>query len=188
MENSYAAYTLTEIFNRIWFRELGIWKRFYSMKDLYIKDRLLKQRIHKWPHECSRDCKYMAEKYVYPTKLKRTPVYLVHRGRNTFSFTITLYCRRVYSASRCSDLHHAKHLWSQLRYTMYINQDRFLPRTKNRYRRKILTGKRQNTMSARGRVNKQQSILQLCKCTEPTDSADNMMCVFIPECWGFLSR
>lgn len=48
----------------------------------------MKQRIHKWLQECSSNSKYMAEKYVYPTKMKRIPVDLVHRGRNTFSFTI----------------------------------------------------------------------------------------------------
>lgn len=58
-----------------------------------MKDLFLKQRIHKWLQECFSNCKYMTEKYVYPTKLKRTPVDLVHRGRNTFSFTVMPHCK-----------------------------------------------------------------------------------------------
>jgi len=84
------------------------------MKDVYIKDVLLKQRIHKWLQECSSNCKYTEEKYVYATKMKRTPVGLAHRGRKTSSFTITPYCTGVYSVSWCSDLYHTKHLWSLL--------------------------------------------------------------------------
>lgn len=63
------------------------------MEDAYIRD-LLRQRIHKWLQECSSNCKYTAEKYVYPAKVKRNPVDLVHRRRNTFSSTIMPYCVR----------------------------------------------------------------------------------------------
>lgn len=58
-----------------------------------MQDRFLKQRIHKWLQECSSDCKCMTEKYVYLRKMKRTPVDLVHRGRNTFSFTVMPHCK-----------------------------------------------------------------------------------------------
>ena len=128
------------------------------MEDAYIRD-LLRQRIHKWLQECSSNCKYTAEKYVYPAKVKRNPVDLVHRRRNTFSSTIMPYCVRFIQPVGVL-IYTMQNIFEVSEVTQCINQNRSLPGTKNRERRKILTGNMQNRVSVRGRVNSNQH----CSC------------------------
>lgn len=117
------------------------------MEDAYIRD-LLRQRIHKWLQECSSNCKYTAEKYVYPAKVKRNPVDLVHRRRNTFSSTIMPYCVRFIQPVGVL-IYTTQNVFEVREVTRLINQNRYLPGTKNRERRKILTGNMQNRVSVR---------------------------------------